>query len=78
MSIPGPCRNYLRHGVTVWLDVPLEALAERVVAVGTHTRPLLGESQGDSAFHQVSDKSLLLAGVFRSGSCVSRCMRQND
>eukprot|EP00250_Pteridium_aquilinum_P001343 c11554_g1_i1 orf=230-1189(+) len=44
--------NYLRHGVTVWLDVPLEALAERVVAVGTHTRPLLGDPQGGSAYSQ--------------------------
>lgn len=41
--------SYLKVGVTVWLDVPLDALAERVVAVGTHTRPLLGDSQGDSA-----------------------------
>ncbi|XP_057813839.1 shikimate kinase 3, chloroplastic isoform X2 [Cryptomeria japonica] len=39
--------GYMKQGITVWLDVPLEALAERVVAVGTHSRPLLGQSSGD-------------------------------
>lgn len=37
----------MKQGITVWLDVPLEALAERVVAVGTHSRPLLGQSSGN-------------------------------
>eukprot|EP01018_Ginkgo_biloba_P015389 Gb_29792 [translate_table: standard] len=36
--------KYMGHGITVWLDVPLEALAMRVVAVGTESRPLLGET----------------------------------
>ncbi|KAH9295371.1 hypothetical protein KI387_038959, partial [Taxus chinensis] len=39
--------SYLNHGVTVWLDVPLEALAKRVVAVGTESRPLLGQASVD-------------------------------
>lgn len=39
--------GYMKQGITVWLDVPLEALAERVVAVGTHSRPLLGQSSGN-------------------------------
>lgn len=39
--------SYLNHGVTVWLDVPLEALAKRVVAVGTGSRPLLGQASVD-------------------------------
>jgi shikimate kinase len=35
--------EYLRDGVTVWLDVPVEDLARRVTTVGTESRPLLGE-----------------------------------
>lgn len=50
--------SYLKVGVTVWLDVPLDALAERVVAVGTHTRPLLADSQGDSAHSKALAKLL--------------------
>ena len=37
----------MRQGITVWLDVPLEALAARVVAVGTESRPLLGQASAD-------------------------------
>ena len=36
------CRDYLRDGITVWLDVPVEDLARRVTTVGTESRPLLG------------------------------------
>lgn len=39
--------NHMRQGITVWLDVPLEALAARVVAVGTESRPLLGQASDD-------------------------------
>ncbi|KAH9310587.1 hypothetical protein KI387_025622, partial [Taxus chinensis] len=39
--------SYMQQGITVWLDVPLEALAERVVAVGTESRPLLGQASGN-------------------------------
>uniref|UniRef100_A0A0C9QTX3 shikimate kinase n=1 Tax=Wollemia nobilis TaxID=56998 RepID=A0A0C9QTX3_9CONI len=39
--------TYLYHGVTVWLDVPLEALAKRIAAVGTESRPLLGQASID-------------------------------
>ncbi|KAH7431246.1 hypothetical protein KP509_08G039200 [Ceratopteris richardii] len=47
--------KYMRYGLTVWLDVPLEALAERVVAVGTHSRPLLGgELDSESAYSKVN------------------------
>eukprot|EP00249_Psilotum_nudum_P016581 c25893_g1_i2 orf=746-1102(-) len=45
-------RSYLRHGVTIWLDVPLEALAKRVVAVGVESRPLLGATGSDSPYNQ--------------------------
>ncbi|KAG0592072.1 hypothetical protein M758_1G198100 [Ceratodon purpureus] len=34
--------DYLRDGITVWLDVPVEDLARRVTTVGTESRPLLG------------------------------------
>lgn len=44
--------GYLRQGITVWLDVPLEALAERVVAVGCDSRPLLGQVSPETAYHQ--------------------------
>ncbi|KAH8971800.1 hypothetical protein BDL97_02G161600 [Sphagnum fallax] len=41
--------GYLRHGIVVWLNVPLDALAKRVTAVGTESRPLLPP---DAAQHQ--------------------------
>ncbi|XVE83237.1 hypothetical protein DITRI_Ditri16bG0071600 [Diplodiscus trichospermus] len=36
-----------KKGISVWLDVPLEALAKRIAAVGTHSRPLLHYEPGD-------------------------------
>lgn len=39
--------KYMKQGITVWLDVPLEALAKRIAAVGTSSRPLLDEESGD-------------------------------
>lgn len=47
------CRGYLRQGITIWLDVPVEALAERVVAVGCESRPLLGQVTPETAYLQV-------------------------
>ncbi|THU59046.1 hypothetical protein C4D60_Mb03t20850 [Musa balbisiana] len=35
------------EGITVWLDVPLDALARRIAAVGTASRPLLHQEPGD-------------------------------
>ncbi|KAH8937335.1 hypothetical protein BDL97_16G022600 [Sphagnum fallax] len=48
--------TYLRNGITVWLDVPVPALAHRVTAVGTGTRPLLGGDCGgyDQALARLS------------------------
>ncbi|XP_026446890.1 shikimate kinase 3, chloroplastic-like [Papaver somniferum] len=40
--------KYMKHGITVWLDVPLEALATRIAAVGTDSRPLLHHESGDA------------------------------
>ncbi|XP_062184277.1 shikimate kinase 3, chloroplastic [Phragmites australis] len=39
--------SYMRKGLTVWLDVPLDALARRIAAVGTASRPLLHQEPGD-------------------------------
>ncbi|OVA08103.1 Shikimate kinase/Threonine synthase-like 1 [Macleaya cordata] len=40
--------KYMKKGITVWLDVPLEALARRIAAVGTDSRPLLHHESGDA------------------------------
>ncbi|MED6124810.1 Shikimate kinase [Stylosanthes scabra] len=40
--------KYMHKGVSVWLDVPLEALAQRIAAVGTNSRPLLHYEAGDA------------------------------
>uniref|UniRef100_A0ACD5UWH4 Uncharacterized protein n=2 Tax=Avena sativa TaxID=4498 RepID=A0ACD5UWH4_AVESA len=39
--------NYMKKGLTIWLDVPLDALARRIAAVGTASRPLLHQESGD-------------------------------
>ncbi|KAK6940091.1 Shikimate kinase/gluconokinase [Dillenia turbinata] len=39
--------KYMKQGITVWLDVPLDALARRIATVGTDTRPLLHFESGD-------------------------------
>lgn len=38
----------MRQGITVFLDVPLDALARRIAAVGTDSRPLLHFESGDA------------------------------
>ncbi|KAI9186406.1 hypothetical protein LWI28_016908 [Acer negundo] len=40
--------KYMRQGITVFLDVPVDVLASRINAVGTHTRPLLHFDSGDA------------------------------
>ncbi|KAJ3695606.1 hypothetical protein LUZ60_000983 [Juncus effusus] len=39
--------RYMKEGISIWLDVPLDALARRIAAVGTASRPLLDEESGD-------------------------------
>uniref|UniRef100_A0A5B7AU41 shikimate kinase n=1 Tax=Davidia involucrata TaxID=16924 RepID=A0A5B7AU41_DAVIN len=39
--------KHMKQGVTVYLDVPLDALARRIAAVGTDSRPLLNFESGD-------------------------------
>jgi len=40
--------KYMRQGITVFLDVPLDTLARRIAAVGTDSRPLLNFDSGDA------------------------------
>ncbi|KAH1112582.1 hypothetical protein AAZX31_04G200000 [Glycine max] len=40
--------KYMQQGISVWLDVPVEALAQRITAVGTDSRPLLHYEEGDA------------------------------
>ncbi|XP_050205688.1 shikimate kinase 1, chloroplastic [Mercurialis annua] len=40
--------EYMQKGISVWLDVPLEALAKRIASVGTDSRPLLHHESGDA------------------------------
>lgn len=40
-------RRHMHKGISVWLDVPVDALARRISAVGTHSRPLLHNESGD-------------------------------
>lgn len=37
----------MHKGISIWLDVPLEALADRIAAVGTDSRPLLRDNDDD-------------------------------
>lgn len=38
----------MHKGISVWLDVPLEALVKRISAVGTNSRPLLHHDSTDA------------------------------
>lgn len=49
-------RKYMKQGVSVFLDVPLDALARRIAAVGTDSRPLLHFESGD-AYTKVATNS---------------------
>ncbi|XP_044481672.1 shikimate kinase 1, chloroplastic-like [Mangifera indica] len=49
--------KYMHKGISVFLDVPVEALAKRIAAVGTNSRPLLHYESGDAytkAFKRLS------------------------
>ncbi|XWS33258.1 hypothetical protein CRYUN_Cryun22dG0066100 [Craigia yunnanensis] len=49
-----------KKGISVWLDVPLEALAQRIAAVGTNSRPLLHYEPGDPYTKALKRLSYLL------------------
>jgi len=40
--------KYMQKGISVWLDVPVDALAHRISAIGTGSRPLLNHDSGDA------------------------------
>ncbi|VVB09732.1 unnamed protein product [Arabis nemorensis] len=42
--------KYMHKGISIWLDVPLEALAHRIAAVGTSSRPLLHDDESGDAY----------------------------
>ena len=52
-------RKFMRRGISVWLDVPVEALAQRITAVGTDSRPLL-HSEAGNAYMEVNDFSSMI------------------
>ncbi|KAK4772993.1 hypothetical protein SAY87_028012 [Trapa incisa] len=52
--------KYMHHGISVWLDVPLEALAKRISSVGTKSRPLLHSDSGDAYRNAYNRLSTLL------------------
>lgn len=43
----------MHKGISVFIDVPLDALAQRLTAIGTASRPLLHHGSGD-AYTQVN------------------------
>lgn len=51
--------EYIHKGISAWLDVPLEALARRIAAVGTNSRPLL-HGEGDAYTQALKLLSTLL------------------
>ena len=64
----------MKQGITVWLDVPLEALAKRIAAVGTDSRPLLHEEPGDP-YTKVA--SLLLQQLHCSQTLFPYCLEKS-
>lgn len=44
----------MHKGISVWIDVPLEALAQRIAAVGTASRPLLHHDLSGDAYSKVA------------------------
>ncbi|KAL5207257.1 hypothetical protein ABZP36_031692 [Zizania latifolia] len=51
--------KYMKKGLSVWLDVPLEALARRIAKVGTTSHPLLNKPSGDPYTMAFSKLSML-------------------
>lgn len=49
----------MHKGISIWLDVPLEALAHRIAAVGTSSRPLLHDDESGDAYTVVMLRFLL-------------------
>ncbi|RLN09794.1 shikimate kinase [Panicum miliaceum] len=51
--------KYMKKGLSVWLDVPLDSLARRIAKVGTASRPLLDQPSGDPYTMAFSKLSML-------------------
>lgn len=47
--------GYMRHGITIWLDVPLEALAKHIVEEEAETQAHLGQTAAES-YSQVLER----------------------
>ncbi|KAK4430629.1 Shikimate kinase, chloroplastic [Sesamum alatum] len=52
--------RHMQKGISVWLDIPVEALARRITAVGTSSRPLLHQESGDPFSRTMKRLSTLL------------------
>ncbi|XP_071693409.1 shikimate kinase, chloroplastic-like [Rutidosis leptorrhynchoides] len=48
--------KYMHKGISVFIDVPLDALAQRITAIGTASRPLLHHGSCDDAYTQTINK----------------------
>ncbi|KAI9116939.1 hypothetical protein K1719_011938 [Acacia pycnantha] len=58
--------KYMHKGVSIWLDVPVEAMAHRITAVGTDSRPLLHNETGDAYTQTLRRLSSLLDERFEA------------
>lgn len=70
----------MQNGVSVWLDVPLEALAQRIAAVGTNSRPLLHNDSGNE-YTKVASLFTILFFIYamvsnqaKKGIHISHCL----
>lgn len=66
----------MHKGISIWLDVPLEALAQRIAAVGTNSRPLLHDDQSGGDPYTVVRCSMIV--TFETESYLSLCVFFSD
>ncbi|KVH96234.1 Shikimate kinase [Cynara cardunculus var. scolymus] len=51
--------KYMHKGISIFIDVPLDALAQRITAIGTASRPLLHHGSGDAYVQTFKRLSML-------------------
>ncbi|KAI3516692.1 hypothetical protein L1887_15657 [Cichorium endivia] len=51
--------KYMHKGITIFLDVPLQELARRIIAVGSASRPLLDHGSSDGYLKTLKQLSML-------------------
>lgn len=51
--------KHMHNGISVFIDVPLDALAQRITAIGTASRPLLHHGSGDAYTQTIKKLSKL-------------------